>query len=81
MKTKEERLAREIADALNDRDALPLYVTFAHKYAESHLRKLLQRVLSIPERQIRKTRGALFTYLITQNAKDRNYDGEDYPRD
>ena len=66
MHTKEERLAREIADALNDMDALPLYTSFAQKYSESHLRRILQKVLSIPEAQIRKTRGALFTYLIGQ---------------
>ncbi|MCW3120977.1 MAG: hypothetical protein JWQ38_469 [Flavipsychrobacter sp.] len=67
MLSKEERLAREIADALNDPDALPLYISFAEKYTEAHLRRLLQRVLSIPQDQIRKTRGALFTYLINQN--------------
>lgn len=67
MPSKEEKLARELADALNDSEALPLYIAFAQKYAEAHLRKLLQRVLSIPESQIRKTRGALFTYLVGQN--------------
>jgi hypothetical protein len=67
MSTKQEKLAREIADALNDIEALPLYTAFAEKYTEEHLRKILQRVLSIPQQQIRKTRGALFTYLINQN--------------
>ncbi|GAA4461856.1 hypothetical protein GCM10023093_07350 [Nemorincola caseinilytica] len=72
MQTKEERLALELADALNDMEALPLYTAFAQKYSEAHLRKLLQRVLSIPESQIRKTRGALFTYLVGQNYGNRN---------
>ncbi len=67
MISKEEKFAREIADALNDPDALTLYISFAEKYTEAHLRRLLQRVLSIPQDQIRKTRGALFTYLINQN--------------
>ena len=65
--SKEEKLAREIADALNDNDSLTVHVGFVEKYSESFLRKTLQRVLSIPEAQIRKTRGALFTYLVTQN--------------
>jgi hypothetical protein len=33
---------------------------------EAFLRKILQRVLSVPQEQIRKTRGALFTYLVGQ---------------
>jgi hypothetical protein len=65
--TKEEKLAREIAYALNDGDALALHITYAQKYSEAFLRKTLQKVLSIPENQIRKTRGALFTYLVNQN--------------
>jgi hypothetical protein len=66
MLTKEEKLAREIADVLNDPEALPLYTGFAEKYTEAFLRKILQRVLSVPQEQIRKTRGALFTYLVGQ---------------
>jgi len=71
----EEKFAREIADALNDLEAIPLYESFTRKYSEAYLRKLLQRVLSIPESQIRKTRGALFTYLVGQN------NGKDTSRD
>ncbi len=67
MLTKEEKLAREIADALNDMDALTVHTNYAYKYKEEFLRRILQRVLSIPEEQIRKTRGALFTYLIKQH--------------
>lgn len=67
--SKEERLAREIADALDDNDSLTVHIDFVQKYSEAFLRKTLQRVLSIPEAQIRKTRGALFTYLVTQNGK------------
>jgi hypothetical protein len=62
---QEIRLAHEIAEALNDEPSVPLYLHFTRKYKEEHLRKLLERVLSIPERKIKKTRGALFTYLVT----------------
>lgn len=65
--SKEEKLAREIADALNDNDSLAVHIAFAEKYSESFLRKTLQRVLTLPQEQIRKTRGALFTYLVKQN--------------
>ena len=64
---KEEKLAREIADALDDNDSLPVHIGFVEKYSETFLRKTLQKVLSIPENQIRKTRGALFTYLVSKN--------------
>jgi hypothetical protein len=62
---QEIRLANEIAEKLDDRTSFPLYLHFAHKYDEEHLRILLERVLSLPEEKIKKTRGALFTYLVT----------------
>ena len=64
---KEEKLAREIADALDDMGSLPVHIGFVEKYSETFLRKTLQKVLSLPQDQIRKTRGALFTYLVKQN--------------
>ena len=67
MSNKEEKLAREIAIALDDLVALPIYEKFTNKYAEQFLRKILQKTLSVPEKDIRKTRGALFTYLVNQN--------------
>lgn len=62
----EIKLANEIADSLKDRDALPFYLSLTRKYHENHLRNILAKVMSIEESQIRKTRGALFTYLINQ---------------
>jgi len=67
--TKQEKLAQELADALNDHDSLQFYRDCADKYTEDFLRKKLQKVLSIPEDQIRKSRGALFTYLIRNHAR------------
>lgn len=64
---KENRLAMEIATALNDMEALPLYINFTNKYSEAFLRKTLLRVLSVPEEKIRRTRGALFTFLVQQH--------------
>lgn len=63
---EEIKLANEIAETLKDREALPLYLSYAQKYQEAFLRKLLARVMSIDERKIRRSRGALFTFLITQ---------------
>ena len=63
----EVKLASEIADTLNDRDALPLFLTYVRKYKESHLRRILEKVMSMPEGSIRKSRGALFTFLMNQH--------------
>jgi hypothetical protein len=66
-KNQQYKLALELADALNDMEALTVYQGFAERYSEEFLRKILQKVLSIPEDKIRKTRGALFTYLVKQS--------------
>ena len=66
----ENKLAYEIANALHDNEALPLYMTFAKKYQEAFLRKILVRVMSIPDEKIKRTRGALFTYLVKQHGND-----------
>lgn len=62
----EIRLANELAETLKDRDALQYYLSLTRKYHESYLRQVLAKVMSIDESQIRKTRGALFTYLVNQ---------------
>jgi len=62
----ESKLAYELANALNDRESLALYATFTQKYQEAFLRKILQRVMSVPDNKIKRTRGALFTYLVNQ---------------
>jgi hypothetical protein len=67
--TKQEKLAQELADALNDHDSIQFYRECTLKYSEDFLRKKMQKVLSIPEDQIRKSRGALFTYLIRDHAR------------
>lgn len=62
----EIKLANEIAETLKDRDAVPYYVTLTRKYHEDYLREVLAKVMTIDETQIRKTRGALFTFLVNQ---------------
>jgi len=63
---EEIRLANELAETLKDRDALPYYLQLTREYHENHLRKILAKVMSIEETHIRKTRGALFTFLVNQ---------------
>jgi hypothetical protein len=73
----EIKLANEIADTLGDRDALPLFLQYTKKYKEEFLRKKLQKVMSIPESKIRKSRGALFTFLINQHERGNDESSRD----
>lgn len=57
-------LAIEVANALQDQGALPFYQQCTEKYSEDFIRTTLMKVLSIPESQIKRSRGALFTYLV-----------------
>ncbi len=66
--SKEYKLALEIANTLDDMDALAFHYSNAQKYSEVHQRKILAKVMSIPERNIRKSRGALYTTLIRQSS-------------
>ncbi len=67
------KFAYELADALHDRESLEVYIDLTERFAEPHLRKILIKVLSIPEEKIRKTRGALFTFLANQNGKRNHF--------
>jgi len=68
--TREELLALDIARELNDLKALPIYLSYARKYPESLLRKVLGEVMEIPIRRIKKGRAALFNYLIKKYAQE-----------
>jgi tRNA A37 N6-isopentenylltransferase MiaA len=65
--TKEELLATDIAQTLASPDRIHLYRSFARRYPESFLREVLSQVKQTPDRQIKKSRAALFAYLVKQN--------------
>ena len=67
---KQQKLALEIANALQDMDSLQSYMMLTQRYQEAFLRKVLTKVLSIPEEKIKKSRGALFTFLVNQHAQN-----------
>jgi len=62
----EIRLANEIAETLNDRDSIVLHLQFVRKYKEEYLRRILTKVMSMDERKIRRSRAALYTFLISR---------------
>ena len=67
--SKQNNLAYELATTLQDKESLVVYEAFARKYNEEFLRKTLAKVMSVPDDKIKRTRGALFTFLIQQHAK------------
>jgi len=62
--TKEELLALDLAQGLNDLTNLNQYLSYVQRYPESLLRKILGEVKEIPSFKITKGRGALFNYLL-----------------
>lgn len=56
-RTRKQLLAFDIAKELNDLKVLPLYVSYAKKYPESLLRKILGEVKEIPIEKIKKSVG------------------------
>lgn len=61
---EQERLALEIAHALDDMDSIQSHRKMVATYSEEYLRKKLTKTLAMPASQIRKSRGALYTSLV-----------------
>lgn len=62
--TNEELLASDIAHNLDDQRNIATYRSYAHTYPESFLRKILSEVKCTPHHKIKKSRSALFNYLV-----------------
>lgn len=67
--TKEELLARDLAEGLNDKASLGFYLSVCRKYPGSFLRKIYSQVKEIPANKIKKSKGALFNYLVQKYEK------------
>jgi hypothetical protein len=67
---KSTELAMDIATALGDHKNLALYISYSRRYPVSLLRRVLGEVKEIPSEKIKKSRGALFNYLVQKYAKE-----------
>ena len=65
--TKEELLALDLARALDDLPNLACYISLAKKYPEYLIRRTLAIVKNVPAEKIRKSRGALFNFLVKKH--------------
>lgn len=61
---KENLLASFLADSLNNLEALPVYQSYARRYPEEVLRKVLSETKETPANKIRKSRSHLFAYIL-----------------
>ena len=66
--TREELVASDISAGLKDAKNMLLFRNIAKKYPESLLRRALSEVKEIPDDKIRKSRTALFNYLLGRYA-------------
>ena len=71
-KTKEELLAQDLAKELNDYKNLPLYLYYCRKYPEPLIRKALGEVKETPPERIKKSKAALFNYLVKKYAQSKS---------
>jgi hypothetical protein len=68
-KTKQEELALEIARGLGEEPLLPIYRSFVLRHPEEVVRRAYQEAMDFPVEKIRKTRGAIFNYLLKKYAR------------
>jgi len=68
--SKSMELAMDIAQSLEDQENLALYISYCRKYPLSLVRSVLDKVRQIPSEKVKKSRGALFNYLVQKYAKE-----------
>jgi len=63
-KTRKELLAHDIAETVGDDRHINRYFSMAQRYPEQFLREVLSQVRQMREGQIRRSRAALFEFLV-----------------
>lgn len=64
-----EKEANEVASQLDDTDNAAAYIHLFNKYPRDIIDKALKAVKSLPDEKIKKSRGALFTFLVKKYAQ------------
>lgn len=76
-RSRQELLAGDLASGLDDEAHVARYLTYAETYPEHLLRRLLSDVRAVPEREIKRSRAALFRFLLTHHADEPPTDPRD----
>jgi len=69
LSTKEGVIAKDLAEGLNDMKNIRYYISVALEHSEQYLKGLYRKVKETPEHRIKKSRGALFAYLVKKYEK------------
>lgn len=69
IQARRDLLVQDIGLALGDFGDLPLYRALCRIYTETAIRQALSEVRQTPDSQIKKSRTALFLYLLKKHAK------------
>lgn len=69
LKAKEELLAHDLSESLDDKEHFERYLRYAREYPENLLRHALSETKATPDSKIRKSRAALFSYLVHHYAR------------
>ncbi len=69
---EENASALEICQAFKDQDNLSLYQSYVSRYPSAIIKKAFQEAIKLPAKKIKKTRGALFNYLVQYYAKEKS---------
>jgi hypothetical protein len=70
---EQDALARRIATAFHDTDCLRQYQICCRKYPAAVVQKAFQDARSFPPAQIKKSRAAIFFYLVKHYAHQASY--------
>lgn len=63
-------LARTIAEAFSDTENLATYQILCRNYPESAVRGAYRSALGVPDEKVKRSRLALFTFLVKKYAAD-----------
>jgi hypothetical protein len=74
LSTREGMVARDLAEGLNDRKSLRFFFSLALEHSERFLREVYRKAMETPEDRIKKSRGALFAYLVKKYEHLDDYD-------
>lgn len=72
--TKRKHLAYMIAESFNDLGQLKLYINYCKKYPLNIIYRAFSEAKNFPEEKIKKSRAAIFFYLIKTYAHRSNQD-------
>jgi len=65
--------AHELASSLNDLESIELYDSYVENYPPELIRKFLAEVMALPDHKIKKSRAALFNYLIRKYGRNNHW--------